>query len=784
MPLTPVPHQPLAFANLKPVDNCDCNDTMPYLLEEDDIIYGQFTQTPCGDNLICDGNFNGVTGTAEQIGDTDFTQLSGELMSNSAFTGNANGWSLAQFSYTTNAVEKTNNAAFGGVSQGFGSLLVANAMYRIRVVVLSDGGSGNLRIRMVSTNPLTNINSSTFGGAGTFDIYMKASATIQSISLIASSDWTGEIDSISVRRIAALWEFGEDITMGENSGIVTTQGSITQPLIYNGVLQPNTPYQVQVEFNGTGAASVMLGNNLGTYQNITGNQTKTWLLSTDASGSFKLLFDTGYDGEILSVSVQNINSTCWEVEEDAGWSLSQNAICKTAGSGGLITNSATIDAGLYEGYVEIAGATQGTLTITLDGINREVSGSGRHVFYYDTQNASQLTIYADAQFNGCIIAAGIYLLKTDYVFTLIRESGTEVADISSYVSYYEKYVTLKFRLSDIDAGDLLNDESISFGCYRIRVYDTCELQYRQIWNDISADNPVGVWWGQVSSPPEISLSISGGNMIVQATSPASNIFYYIKNYIIPNGVSQDFTEAIPAGSHNYRAEFEIISNSDESNITVGVYAGGTFGSNGGSAPGLYSITINEYDPEFIDPPRHFIWLLVRFMNGTTGTVILDNFKLNRIEPYTASYESRIISYKEKHTCTHLIRSWAEKEAYGFEFVNTGFYLQQRIPVKVLAAEYQQTASRYLHSSGVRTTMAGQTEKQWLLIVDYSPEEVHDAMAIQKVLQHFEIENDNGFISYTPEGGDYTPEWNLKVSTLTAPARFKITKTDGTKFMKI
>lgn len=783
MPLIPTPHQPLAFGKLTPVDNCDCDSTVPYLLNEDDTMYAQFIQTPCGDNLVCDGNFTGVTGQTEQIGDTDFTQLSNEQLVNSEFTGNANNWVTNQFTYSTNAVEKTNNASTGALAQGFAGLLVDNAMYRVRVVITADGGNGSMFVRMTSTAPSGNIDSASFSGVGTHDIYFKAVNGVNGVGVITTTDWTGEITTFSVRRVASLWDFSTHMTMNQSTGIVETIGNVTLPFNYNGSLQPNTSYQVEIEFDGNGDVAIEAGGTLSAVQTVSGNQTKTWSITTGSGNNFSIRFDAGYEGSVISVSVLNLNYSCWDIDEGE-WIVNTNSLCKIQGNASIITNQENIPSGLYQCFVTISGRTQGSVTVILDTESRNISSNGRHEFYFTPSNTSQLTVHADASFNGCITQVELYVLKTDYVFKLVRENGVEVADLSDYVSYFEKYVTFKFKLSDIQSGDLLNDESITYGCYRIKAYDTCEIQYAQIWNDTFFDNPKGVWWDLVSNNPNITMNIAGGELIVQATSPANGVFYFIKNFIIPFGVSQDFIDQIPAGAHNYRARFDIVSNTDPANITVGAFGAGTIGGYGGSAPGSYSVDILNFDPEIFDPPRHFIWLVVRFLNNTTGTVIIDNARLNRIEPFTESFTSRLISYNENHPCTELVRAWAEKPSYGFEFVNTGFYLQQRVPVKALAPEYPQVSSQYLHSSGVRTTLAGQNEKQWLFIIDYSPEEVHDTMAIQKVLQNFEINHSDGFIAYTPEAGDYTPEWNVKVTTVIAPARFKITKKDGTKFMKI
>src|SRR5687767_2840164 len=81
MPLFKSRFMPL-FSDPAAVLDVDC-DTPEYchIFFPGDKIYGQWYQTPCGDNLIADPLFG------------DFT-LGAELVTNGDFTGNANSWEV------------------------------------------------------------------------------------------------------------------------------------------------------------------------------------------------------------------------------------------------------------------------------------------------------------------------------------------------------------------------------------------------------------------------------------------------------------------------------------------------------------------------------------------------------------------------------------------------------------------------------------------------------------------------------------------------------------------
>ena len=172
-----------------------------------------------------------------------------------------------------------------------------------------------------------------------------------------------------------------------------------------------------------------------------------------------------------------------------------------------------------------------------------------------------------------------------------------------------------------------------------------------------------------------------------------------------------------------------------------------------------------------------------FSGGTTGTVTVDNVSLVRIEPFEATYTSECLSYEFEHPRTKLMTAYSDQPAFGFEYTNTGFKLQQRAVVRSIAPFYPTEGQIQKSGTGNARVVYAGVEKYWQLHTAYVTETFHDSMAIMVRSDHFAIGNAEGTqTEYVAEVEDYTPQWLANGQYSLAPAVVTLrVKEGGQKF---
>jgi hypothetical protein len=179
----------------------------------------------------------------------------------------------------------------------------------------------------------------------------------------------------------------------------------------------------------------------------------------------------------------------------------------------------------------------------------------------------------------------------------------------------------------------------------------------------------------------------------------------------------------------------------------------------------------------------FIYLVVRFTNGVTGKVVIDNARTYRVEPFDATYMSAVIKYDGafRHN-TKMLQGYCDGIGFDFDF-RTGFRLNQRVRIAAINPTYPGESVNILKSTGATETTFGQSTKVWELGTDPLPDYVHDCIRIMRLCNHFGIVDETQQLTeYVSTNPDYIPEWDKKGSNNLATVRFEIKKkNDNTKF---
>jgi hypothetical protein len=624
-----------------------------------DFIYGQWYQTPCGDNLIADPLFG------------DFT-LGAELVTNGDFTGNANSW-------TVNGVGVNSTACPATV----------------------DGWCYN-------TNKI-------------------------------GHDGTGVLTDEVYQAIPAL-------TLASFYQVVYTVSGRTQGSIY-----------AQLG-DGPGATQ-------GTEQAT--NATFTEILYFNDDKVLGFFPSADFDGNIDDVSVKLITYSSWTVPSE--WILEDSKASKRAAGTGILTESVaayTTANGYYSLTFTITDYVSGTLVPKVAGVVDQdasnVSANGTYTFYFDTGVTGVVSFEPSSDFIGSVSAPDLRALRNDYLIE-VRDSNSQFLYYEITPTYYHEYVTIIWDITaESEASDPIDPVTFGFGCYLLNVYDFCILEEEMIVNGTLTG-------GSGTTPPTgwFALPTTNG-----AVDWSGNQFEGTVNAAGANPRFRNTTPfAMTAG--NYELSFEIISIDPGLEVQATI-DNGSFSSSMFTTVGVKTFTINNYDPDtdFVDG---FIRIFVSDNGGPyPASAVIDNVSLVRIEPFSATYRSDCWQYMEINQATRLFQGYSDHNALGFEFVNTGFRLSERLKVRSFGPSYEVDRKVFNYGSGNSGVYYAEFTKWTNVHLDAVPETVHDTMAVMMNADHFLIGPDEYQLTeYTARGDDYSPDWNRSGQHNLATARFDV-----------
>jgi len=798
MPLINIPYQPLGMNIVRPTDCFACDEReycMPVI--PGDPIYQQFRQTPCTASIVCDGDFTSIIAGAEVIPDTDFTELEAEIIVNGGFTGNANNWVLGTgWAYNSNNIRKTAGVA-SSARQVLPSPTISDAVYEVTYTI-TNRTAGTLTPQLITG--LTIYSGAVASSNATFTTYIKAFLPCDTFLLTASSAFDGDVDTVSVRRIAPTWSFGGTSLVGwdieDTTGFAITidagvYGDCTGcGLIQSGIVQPLTDYTVVVSVeDGTGTFVVNVGGTDSVYYALTGGpQTVNVTITSGAGTDFYIAPGENSRMKVSEITLLEVSGLCWDFDT-ALWVATGDSICKIPGTADNLINTAVLTQNvLYQIKVTVEGRTAGFIQLSVAGVLGDVIDSnGIFTQYFTPASTTALTIYANSLFDGCITLVEIFPLKNDFVFNLIDSDGTVVAIISDNngnaygrVIYSEDYVTLNFTIDEMLD---VNAHDIEYGCYRIEAFDVCEIQYEEVIVDGEFSNPYGIYWKSVGGGGTVVSTIVAGQLTMTRVSTvgtdgsADGNYYDITNW--------QSNPKILTGAHNYRVEFDIISNTDPVNIRFGV-AFGDGSTASAYTVGSHSIVVNNVNPSPGAQQRIGVFSSFPSVNGV---IVADEVHVFRIEPYDVTYTSQCIDYRESMECTKVIQGYCDSDNMGFKFYDDVllqyiYKLSQRIYIRAINPSGKDETDDYLFSNGTRQRQFSQTSKVFTLLTDHLPEWSLDTLREQRNTDHFSIGEpvDDDFREWYCWPSDFSPEWPKNGESKLAPVRFELSeKEEETKF---
>lgn len=529
---------------------------------------------------------------------------------------------------------------------------------------------------------------------------------------------------------------------------------IGQSLEQSGVVSAGNTYDVTFTIGGNTNTSLklLLGGTLHpTYFNSPGTYTVTMV----AGGSnTKIRFENyalppAYNGWIDSISVR-LNSWSggdWTTANPTLWLNNGDAtVTKVAGTASDLVGAVdTLPAGAYIRIgINVTNMTAGQLDIVTDSSKGSITANGFYYFYDSDYNNDNLTLSANAAFNGTISQVSVVVYSNYFSVVLRDTKGATDYDLSSYLTYDEDWVTLNYQLGSVDPS-----------CYELCFYDACGY-------DISEE---------LISDPDFTQAIGGSDWPSSVVTSGTLAITGGKLVLTQSGIPLTaYVEANPTIWQSFAGNTFTVIDYDFTTV-LAQYTGFTRIQIYDSATG-YELTLVTSPAAGTQYQGTVNWpytignaskLAIRIQStGTNGTKIeLENMSLivaAYVPGQMAEYCSNCIEILDSDDCTVWVGGSNGSDAFGFHFANN-FQVGARVRAMMINPKYKGGNKRYANAEGKYTVTQANTGKIYTLFIDYTDEHTHDWLRVAVLSDTVRIgafTNTNNF--YTSTDGDYEPEW--------------------------
>lgn len=719
-----------------------------------DEIFWQGYQTPCGPNMVEDNEFGDIS-------------LGAELVTNGTFTGSAAGWTVGTgWTYTSNTVAHTPGNTDALSQSGLG--MVVGSFYRVGIRNLRTASS--LAVYLGDGAEETSTDLIEESGDFTFDMFFFDTLD-DIIRIVPLNDYNGGVDNVSVREITFnkwLTNSSWDISGGTACHLVGTTGALEQNVA--DYMLTGEYWKAVVILSGVtaGAVDVFLGSdNIGTL---------------NASGEFTLYGPTAgltADGVLSFVPTSDFIGCI---------SFPETYQLRNDYSGTLVSE----DDGSTYNLTSFFSYWEDKVTLALNFDASEIPFGCYHIEIFDACTISGNNLVTDGDFS-----------EGDFTYWQ-RNNGAHQYQITAGQLQFI-FNPLGGLANELTNGDFASGDftgwtaganwAVVGGKAVHTPGSTATLSQAITVAPAPAPPATEQWWQQIviSNRTQGSVRITFGN--TQSVAYSTNETITVPNTPVISGSvnftitpSSDFdgeidscivavsnavwvafpgiTNVVNAGivNGNYELEYDLAAQSDTP-IGVGISLLGM----GQATTFQNTVATHQISVPNYVPGAQQVRLLGSFRvnnNWYPGTVNVDNVSAVLVEPFEASYISECLEYRENFTdivtgrqTTRMLRAWCDQPAFGFEFANSGFFLQQRCVCVSFSHLYEKNKQVQKSGNGNARVVYSEAEKLYLFATDYVSETFHDALSIMLDCDHFGIGMaQSNVVEYINEGDEYAPTY--------------------------
>ena len=441
---------------------------------------------------------------------------------------------------------------------------------------------------------------------------------------------------------------------------------------------------------------------------------------------------------------------CWDY--DSGWDVSQAGYAThVAGTTSLTQATPPLTSGVYYRVTfTLSNVTAGSVQAVCGTQAGDAADSDNVYIQYITANGTDFKFTPTNTFDGTISNVEVKALKNDIVYTVNNNYTDELlATVTTNIDYYNEFVTACFGYADIPITNGL--------CVKLKIPDICSEYSLQLVEDPGFNLGFTKWYNYANF-------FVGYKRLYCLGRYNANLYQY-KYDADGNAVTQTATK------YYYRVK---ISGAFPA-TTYMVLATGGYAFKTITTAGTYSGVITIAGAPLDNRIFQFGWHGSGVVGDELVNIYVEEAEIYAITEVNTTHESVCIyTLDEADTgCTRVLEAYNDNNTEDFNFVETGFTLKHRVNVVSVNPYYPTVGNEYLFSDGTRSIITGQREKYWMLRIDFVPEWVHDCISLQRILNHFFIDDVEYFVKiedYIPDflgGNDY-----LRLATAQVEVRLK------------
>jgi len=761
MPLLKFTNQPY-FPDPNSPNQIDCLGEFCYPINQGDKIYQQWYQTPCGANLVTDPTFSNVTYGADLV-------VNGNFSLPFAPDWTTVGWVLntgqAEAPAATTPNDLTQSVAIGSAS-----------FYRITFDVAAFSPGDEIRVSLGGGGTYV------FDQIGSYDQVIKSGSSNTNLifSVPATNTANALLDNVTLQLVTFNdWDTNASWSINTSGGSACANALGTGALIEDiaDYIVVGDYYSLTFTVSGVTAGSVVPYISNMPLTAITSDGTFIVYATPTLTGVVSFVPSADFVGCISSPDLRRLrndylfevirtsDSERYDISEYIEYyedkvTLASPVLDLLELTDGCYTIEVT-DSCIIEGDELV---TNGTFASSFTGWTRN-NGSYQYAI-----SANTLELIFEPLENGNIITNGDFSSgNAGWTFAgwTIGANATHTPGNTSALSRSITIGTPAVAPSVLVSWIQLTVTGMTAGSFTVTLSDKTSASY-------SAN---GVY--------TFPLTPTIGGVVTISITPTSafdgtvdDIQVYQSTRVwsaaavITNAVNTLFV----AG--NYTLSYDQTANDNPGNIETSLsLLGQTQSQVFNDTVATHSNSITGYTPG-----GQAVRIVGKFYEGSNyfpGRVTVDNVSAIRVEPFEATYTSECLDYQSNHANTKLLTGWSDQDAWGFDFVNTGFLLQMRIGVRSMNPFQQVVKNLAQFGTGDAAVKYASKTKWWQLATDYMSESAHDAVSAIISSDHFTIgTTGTDDTEYIAEVSDYTPEWRSEGDYSLTYTIFNIRLKDG------